>query len=123
MYNVHFSSYIRNAKHGFMKARSDYTNLVEFANIAYEAVKSGSQFDATVYTDFSQAFDIVNHTCILNWLYNIGIHSSQLNLLESYLIDIGQHVKINNCLPNVISVSFGVPQGSHLGSLIYLLMM
>ena len=47
-------------QHGYMKGRSTVTNLVEFSNFVFDEMENGRQVDC-VYTDFSKAFDCVNH--------------------------------------------------------------
>lgn len=112
--------FISPKQHGFMKGRSTSTNLVEFSNYAIVTIEDGSQLDV-IYTDFQKAFDRLLHSKLLSKLNKFGVHSSLLNWISTYLFERKQCVKILNCYSRVICVRSGVPQGSHLGPLLFLL--
>ena len=87
-----------------------------YVNYLSRAFKRGVGVDA-VYTDFSKAFDKVDHNLLLNKLYNYG---DMLNWLSSYLKGRTQIVKVKNCyLSQPLDVTFGVPQGAHLAPLLF----
>ena len=65
----------------------------------------------------------MNHTILLNKLSILGIHSFALKWIESYLIEREQYVIISNHKSKTFSVTSGVPQGSHLGPLLFILFM
>lgn len=111
---------ISSYQHGFMKGRSTYTNLIEFVNFANGVIESGSQVDV-IYTDFSKAFDRIRHTHLIAKLAEIGLHSSFLEWITSYLSKRRQYVKIGDSSSKTFFVRSGVPQGSHLGPLLFLL--
>lgn len=83
-------------------------------------IEKGHQVD-TVYTDFSKAFDILNHDIIKHKLAMFGIHSSLLDWIYSYLTKRQLNVKIANHISRPFFPSSGVPQGSHLGPLLFLI--
>lgn len=111
---------ISTSQHGFLKGRSTITNLTEFTHIVSNIIESGLQLDV-VYTDFSKAFDKINHTLLLAKLAKLGIHSSLLDWLRSYLSDRQQYVNIHNVRSGTFNVLSGVPQGSHLGPLLFVI--
>jgi Reverse transcriptase (RNA-dependent DNA polymerase) len=110
--------------HGFFKNRSVISNLVEFSHKAITAIESGHQMDCA-YTDFSKAFDVVDHGIILSDLYGndyYDLTGSLINWISSYLSGRFQYVKINSSKSEPFLVTSGVPQGSHMGPTIFLLL-
>ena len=80
------------------------------------------QFDA-IYLDISKAFDSVSHSYLLSKLHNFNISGSLWLWLQAYLSNRSQFVSINNCYSNFLSVESGVPQGSILGPLLFIMFM
>lgn len=111
-------NYINIHQHGFHKKRSVLTNLAPYVQNIYESMEMGAS-TCTVYTDFSKAFDKVHHSTLIIKLENFGVHGALLNLLSSYVNNRTQFVAINNSKSLTIDVSSGVPQGSHLGPLLF----
>ena len=71
--------------------------------------------------DFSEAFDRVNHLGILYQLCSIGIEGSVLSILTQFLSNRSQQVMVDGCQSKLVNVVSGVPQGSVLGPLLFLL--
>ena len=71
--------------------------------------------------DLKKAFDLVNHKLLINKLSHYGIRGLPLQWMFSYFSDCSQKCKINNLLSSQQVVSSGVPQGSCLSSLLFIL--
>ena len=70
---------------------------------------------AVAFLDFSKAFDTVNYNILFRKSYRIGIRGHSLNIINSYLKDRKQTVKVNNEKGKTTKVNIGLPQGSILG--------
>ena len=74
-----------------------------------------------VYLDMSSAFDSIDHGLLLEDLHNIGVRDQALTLLKSYLENRSVQVAVNGAMSKELPLKFGVPQGSVLGPLLFLI--
>ena len=75
-----------------------------------------------MFLDVTKAFDTVDHNILIKKLEtNFGIRGAPLNLIENYLQNRHQYVKISNSKSNLARISCGVPQGSSLGPFFFLM--
>ena len=81
-----------------------------------------SKCTGAVFLDLQKAFDSVNHACLLEKLKLHGISNIELTWFESYLFNRSQYVYIDGISSNTQSITHGVPQGSILGPLLFILM-
>jgi len=89
--------------------------------IQIEGAKDARKKVAGVYIDLKKAFDTVNHELLLHKLYLLGVSGSVLSWFESYLSDRQQFVKISESVSGKKIISNGVPQGSILGPILFLI--
>lgn len=107
-------------QHGFQPRRSTITNLLEYQHCLTQSLEQGCQVDS-IYTDYSKAFDRVDHVILLEKLRQMGLQGPLLKWLRSFLVGRYQCVKINNYLSKQFEIPSGVPQGSHCGPLLFIL--
>ncbi|KAI5751055.1 hypothetical protein M8J77_003777 [Diaphorina citri] len=118
--NVILNPLIIDKQFGFMKQRSTVTNLTSFHHFVTNALHTGCQVDC-VYTDFSRAFDRVNHNMLISKLFALGVSGYLLKWIHSFLSGRVQIVKVGNALSEPINVSSGCIQGGHMSGLLFLL--
>lgn len=109
---------INTNQHGFEKGRSTCSNLVVYVSRLLEGVDGGGQIDA-IYTDMAKAFDRVDHRLLLRKLELAGIDGMALSWIRSYLDGRSSTVNIESCSSHPILATSGVPQGSHMGPLLF----
>lgn len=117
---AHCKPYISTDQHGFMPGRSTTTNLLCFTSYIFETLSEHAQTDA-IYTDLTAAFDKLNHRIAVAKLDRLGIHGSLLQWFQSYLTGRCLSVVIGDCQSCSFAATSGIPQGSHLGPLIFLI--
>ena len=107
-------------QYGFRENHSTDHALIEIVDNIKLSVDSG-KLAGGIFVDLTKAFDTVNHNILLEKLNNIGIRGTPNNLIKSYLSNRLQYVEIGNTKSNLLSINCGVPQGSVLGPLLFIL--
>ena len=105
---------------GFRSQHSCETALVNMIDSWLDAIDKGKMI-GVVLVDFKKAFDLVDHNILLDKLSVYGIKGEALRWFNTYLTHRKQQVSVNNCMSDFKQVSYGVPQGSILGPLLFLL--
>ena len=118
----HFEQFhiLDNAQHGFRKNRSCVSQLIITINDLADELKKSGQTDA-FFLDFSKAFDKVDHEGLLLKLEHNGIRGPPLDWTRSFLIGRNQRVLVEGMESPPTSVLSGVPQGTVLGPLFFLI--
>ena len=105
---------------GFQKNKSTTYTVLDIYTEIVNSLDNGD-LACSVFLDFAKAFDIIEHKILISKLENYWLKGTVLQWFESYLSNREQVVKIDNVLSKKRFISCGVPQGSILGSILFLL--
>ena len=116
---VHVSSQLHHLQFGFLRGKSTTSQLLHVINEINKALENREQIDS-IYLDFAKAFDKVDHILLLKKLRNFGITGKLLNWFNNYLSNRLQKVTVLGSTSQPLPILSGVPQGSILGPLLFL---
>ena len=106
--------------HAYRAEHNTSTALIQMYDSWLQAVEAG-ELAGVCLLDMSAAFDVVDHTLLIQKLSLYGLDDDSLSWIRSYLSGRSQSVIIEGCLSKLLQVETGVPQGSILGPLFYTL--
>lgn len=109
-----------NEQYGFRTQSSTEIALLNIKNKLIDNFET-SQYTVGLFLDFRKAFDSVKHEILFHKLPFYGIRGVALNLIRSYLTDRFQFTSLNGHSSNLERITYGVPQGSILGPLFFII--
>ena len=105
---------------GFRPGLNTTQPMLHFLNKLTMA-SNKNEFSIAVFCDLQKAFDCCDHTILLKKLSNLGVGDAELRWFASYLTDRSQYVEINGISSDPLFILCGVPQGSILGPILFLI--
>jgi hypothetical protein len=114
------NNFITNDQHGFRANHSCETALHEIIS-KINNIKSKRLIGLLLFIDFKKAFDTVDSRLLILKLKFYGFSDSAINLIRNYFENRKQLVKIDGCISDTLGIKLGVPQGSVLGPLLFLI--
>ena len=115
-----YSKIFHPSLHGYRHHRSTQTALLQMYDKWVRAAHQG-MVTGVVLLDLSAAFDLVDHQILLKKLKIYGLEEPFCEWIKSYLVDRNQAVWLSHCFSSFLPCNVGVPQGSNLGSLFFLI--
>ena len=105
---------------GFRRGHSTATAILDLIHKINQAIDN-KEYALTIFIDLTKAFDVIDHLILLRKLQYYGIRGTPLKLLTSYLSDRKQQTFVDGVSSNFKEIKCGVPQGSILGPLLFLI--
>ena len=105
---------------GFRKNRSTELAVTEVYNRLLDNLEN-KKYTCAIFLDLAKAFDSVDHKILLQKLEKYGIRGNALELMRSYLQNRNHYVALGGANSSKLILEYGVPQGSVLGPLLFLL--
>ena len=111
---------LNESQYGFRAEHSTEYAALELVD-RLNSVLDNNEIPFSIFLDLSKAFDTIDHSILINKLSHYGIKGIPLNLMKSYLLNRQQYVQYNQTASNYLTITTGVPQGSILGPLLFII--
>ena len=118
--HLEMNNLICGKQHGFRSGRSCLTQLLHHFDDVLESLTNNADFDS-IYLDYAKAFDKVDHKLLIKKLHLYGFNTKIIKWIESFLSDRKQAVVVDGHLSFLALIISGVPQGTVLGPILFLI--
>jgi len=117
---LEFNNILTPDQYGFRKSHSAVHPMVHLMNFVSRALNK-KETAIAIFCDLRKAFDTVNHKILFKKMHDIGIRGLELEWFKNYLLNRKQFVYLNGKSSNLLEILLGVPQGSILGPILFLI--
>ena len=115
------SPVISPAQYGGLPGLSTTHALLNLLHNWYKALEKPKTVIRVLFLDFSKAFDLINHNKLLQDMKTMGVREALIPWIASYLKGRKQRTKLGNLTSNLEDVNGGIPQGSKIGPLAFII--
>ena len=117
--HIAYNRLIPSTQYGFRPGVNTETQITDLVIKITESFNYSPICVDLIFIDFSNAFDSVSHSILLNKLYNMGIRGTFIKLLGSFLDNRKAYVKYNSTKSKLMEINSGTPQGSKISPTLY----
>ena len=117
---IETNNYLDDKQGGFRKNHSTINTIANLSNDIFNGINN-REMTLSCFIDMAKAFDTVNHQILLQKLSKLGIGNTLFNWVKNYLSDRKQCTTANSITSQFLDISRGVPQGSILGPLFFII--
>ena len=118
----HHNNLFYDSQYGFLKNHSTEYAAMELTDKVLKDIDE-KNISLAIFMDLSKAFDTLDHSILIKKLAHYGVKGTALEWFTSYLTGRSQYVEIDGVSSSILTLSTGVPQGSILGPLLFLIYM
>ena len=118
----HHNNLFYDSQYGFLKKHSTEYAAMELTDKVLKDIDE-KNISLAIFMDLSKAFDTLDHSILIKKLAHYGVKGTALEWFTSYLTGRSQYVEIDGVSASILTLSTGVPQGSILGPLLFLIYM
>lgn len=117
---LHKFNVISNRQFGFREKKSTEDAIAYLTSLIYKKLDENKP-SLCIFVDLAKAFDTVCHKRLLSKMKNLGFRGNAFQLITSYLTGRTQYVKINDAVSDKKIIKWGVPQGTVLGPVLFII--